>query len=235
MGITKTVTGALGALALLTACGGGGFEEESAETITSEAESAMLDLSSVRMSGDLTTDGEALTLDVQISTGGDCTGTIGLGGGDAELEILSISGETWMKPSEEFWQMFAGPQADQVVEAAGDRWVVLPASESENFAELCDLDTFLEELTEGDDDEGTEPTVGETEEVEGQEAVIVESETDEGDPVRAWVATEEPHYILKLEVTQGEEPGVITFSDFDEELDLEAPSDDEVFDISQLQ
>jgi hypothetical protein len=235
MKITRTVTGALGAMALLTACGGGGFEDESAETITTEAEEAMLDLSSVRMSGDLTTDGEALELDVQISTEGDCTGTIGLGGGDASLEILSIGGETWMKPSEEFWRMFAGPQADQVVEAAGDRWVVLPESESDNFAELCDLDTFLEEMTEDDDEEGEEPTVGETEEVDGQEAVVVESETEEGDPVSAWVATDEPHHILKLEVSQGDEPGVITFSDFDEELDLEAPSDDEVFDLNQLQ
>jgi hypothetical protein len=233
MKIARTVTGTLGALALLTACGGGGFAEESGETITSEAEKAMLDLSTVRMAGNLTTDGDELDLDVQISTEGDCTGSITLAGGDASLEILSIGGDTWMKPSEEFWRMFAGPQADQVVEAAGDRWVVLPASEAEDFAELCDLDTFLEEMTK--DEDGEEPQVGETEDVDGQEAVVVESETDEGDPVSAYVATDEPHHILRLEVTQGEEPGVITFSDFDEELDLQAPSDDEVFDLTQLQ
>ena len=37
------------------------------------------------------------------------------------------------------------------------------------------------------------------------------------------------------EVDTGSEPGRINFSDFDAELDLEAPAEDEVFDISQFQ
>lgn len=69
---------------------------------------------------------------------------------------------------------------------------------------------------------------------ETPEAVVVTSTSDEGDPVKAWVATDDPHHILQLEVDQGEEPGQIQFSDFDAELDLEEPTDDEVFDISQF-
>jgi hypothetical protein len=38
-----------------------------------------------------------------------------------------------------------------------------------------------------------------------------------------------------MEVTQGEEPGMFTFSGFDEEVDVQAPADDEVIDLDQLQ
>jgi hypothetical protein len=50
-----------------------------------------------------------------------------------------------------------------------------------------------------------------------------------------WIAVDDPHHILEMEVTQGEEPGTITFSSFDEELDVQAPADDEVIDLDQLQ
>jgi hypothetical protein len=49
-----------------------------------------------------------------------------------------------------------------------------------------------------------------------------------------WVATEDPHHILEMEVDQGDEPGTITFSEFDEELDVQAPAEDEVIDLEQL-
>ena len=46
------------------------------------------------------------------------------------------------------------------------------------------------------------------------------------------VAVDGEHYILKLQVLEGEK-GTNTFSEFDEELDLEAPPKDEVIDFSQ--
>ena len=52
--------------------------------------------------------------------------------------------------------------------------------------------------------------------------------------MKAWIATEGKHYILKLEVTDGEEPGTITFSEFNEDVDVEAPAEDEVIDLTSV-
>jgi hypothetical protein len=214
---------------LLTSCGGGNdFAEESAATILEESEKDMKALSSVTVGGELTTDGEQLTLDMTVTTEGACEGTIGIQGGEAEIRS---DGETsWMKPDAAFWESFAGESAAMVQQVVGDRWVLVPGDASQ-FTELCDLDDLLSEM--GGDDEAS-GEVGETREVAGQDAVEVTTETDEGDPLTVWVATEDPHHILEMEVDQGEEPGTITFSKFDEELDVQAPAEDEVIDLDQL-
>lgn len=249
MKVVSTAAAGLGALLLLSACGGGSeggsgessdqsaeeaaaFAEESPETIVAEAEKDMKALSSLRMAGSLTNDGQEISLDLALSTAGDCAGDLSLGE-DASLELLSVGGETWIKPSPAFWEQFAGPAAAQVTEAAGDKWVAFPGDEADSFADICDLDSLLDEFNSDDSDEKIE--VGGTEDVDGQEAVTVESTSDDGEPVTSWVATADPHHILQVEVDQGDEPGQVTFSDFDAELDLEAPASDEVFDLSTFQ
>jgi hypothetical protein len=234
----QAAVGTVVAAATLTACGGDGgssdqaggsdFAEESATTILAEAEKDMKALSSVTLSGELTTDGEPLSLDMAVTTDGSCEGTIGLQGGEAQ--ILSDGRQSWMKPDDAFWRSFAGEQSAMVQEVVGDRWVVIPGDASD-FAELCDLDELLSEMGSDEDAEGE---VGATEDVGGQEAVEVVTESEEGDPVSAWVATDDPHRILRMEVTQGGEPGTITFSAFDEELEIQAPAEDEVIDLDQL-
>jgi hypothetical protein len=189
----------------------------------------MKSVKSLRMEGDVTTDGQKVSLHMQLTTDGDCRGTIGLMGGSAEL--VSVGGDTWFKPDEAFWNATAGGQADQIIEVVGDKWVVMPPDQSD-VTSLCDLDELLDELDSDGKDEKVDK--GETEEVDGEEAVVIEGESDEGDPVKAWVAVDDKHYILKMEVAQGEEPGEIAFSDFDEELDVEAPAEDEVIDFTQM-
>src|SRR6187551_3281497 len=80
-------------LALTAGCGGsddedGGdsdFAKQSGDEIAAEAKSDMKDLDEVTFSGEITSDGDTVTLDVQASSAGDCTGSIGIGGGTAEI------------------------------------------------------------------------------------------------------------------------------------------------------
>lgn len=227
MKLVSTAAG-LGTLLLVAGCGGG-FAEESADSITSAAAEDMKAVKTLRMAGELTSGEQTLQLDLGLDTDGNCGGTVTLADGDdASLEILRVDGSTWMKPSEGFWQTYAGPSADQVVAAVGDKWVVLPEEQAADFASQCDLDELTSEL--GADD----AEVGETSEVDGQEVVLITSETDEGDPLEAAVATDEPHHVLQIKVTEGAEPGTLTLSEFDEELGLEAPADDDVVDLASL-
>lgn len=224
----QAVVGGLGAMALLAACGGGGFADESPEAILDAAEKDMEALSSVSMNGQVTNDGQELELQLSLNTRGDCEGSISMEGGTAE--IRSVGGQSWMKADEAFWTSFAGSSAPQITALVGDKWVTLPGDDGD-FSSFCDLDEFLSDI---DDDGDSKAEAEGTEDVGGEEAVKLSAETDDGDPVTAWVAVDEPHYILKMEVTDGDEPGTMTFSDFDEELDVEAPAEDEVVDLSQL-
>lgn len=220
-----TTAAALGGL--LAGCGGGGFADESAETILAAAEEDMKGLTSVRVAGNLTVDGEELDFDMRVSTAGDCSGTLGVAGGQAEL--MSVDGTVYMKPDDAVWTALAGPDADMIKSVVGDKWISEPAGDG-GFGALCDLDELLSDLG----DEETDGEVGDVEDVDGAEAVTVSSETEEGDPLTLWVAVDEPHHILKMEVAEGAEPGTVTFSEFDEELDLEAPAEDEVVDFDEL-
>lgn len=223
--------------AVLTGCGDsdggdnggdGGFEGQSADKIVAQAKSDMGDLTSVRVVGGLTSDGQKVELDMQLSTEGECTGTMGFNGGEAEL--LGTGGSMWMKPDEAFWKSFAGDSAPKIIAAIGDKWVVMPAG-NDGAAEFCDLDELLDELIQDDDD--TTYSKKETEDVDGEKALAVESTDDDGSST-GYVLVDEPHYLVKVEKTEGDEPGSVTFSEFDEAIDVKAPADDEVIDMNSL-
>jgi hypothetical protein len=219
----------VGAIALLSGCGGNDFAQESADTIVKAASDDMKSLSSLRMQGEVTTNGEQVTIDLALNTDGDCQGSLGVMGGKAE--IIQQGDQAWFKPDEAFWRATGGEQADMIISAVGDKWVVLPQGD-ESFTSFCDLDSLLSDLGDGPESDST--TEGDTEEVDGQETVIVNSKTDNGDPVKAWIATDDPHHIIKMEVDQGDEPGTISFSDFDEDLQIEAPAESDTIDLNNM-
>lgn len=219
--------------ALLTACGGddgsgGDFEGQSADKIVERAKKDMEGLDSVRVAGSVSTGGQEIELDMQLNTDADCTGTLGFGGGTTEL--LGTGGSVWMKPDEAFWTSFAGDNAEQVMSLVADKWVVVPDGE-DGFAELCDLDELLDELIAGDDDTTYSKTGDD--EIDGDKVLAIESKDDEGTST-GYVLVDEPHYLVKVEKTEGDEPGAVTFSDFDESVDVQAPSDSEVVDLNSL-
>lgn len=219
--------------ATLTGCGGGGsdFADKSADDIVKTSKSDMEGLDSVKVAGTVTSDGQEITIDLQSNSSGDCTGSIGVDGGTAEL--LGVDGETWMRPDEAFWRSFGGASADQILSVVGDKWVVIGADE-DSFNQFCDVDQLLEELLKDDeDDDSTYKKLG-TDELDGEDVVKVENNDSEDGPSVGYVLTDEPHYLVKVERTEGDEQGSVTFSDFDEEIEVEAPADDEVVDLNAL-
>ena len=102
-----------------------------------------------------------------------------------------------------------------------------------NFSQFCDLDAFFDNLFKSDESSSKYETTG-TEELDGEEVVKVEQSDDDGTSI-GYVLIEGDHYLLKLERTEGDEPGRLEFSDFDEEFDVTAPADDEIIDLSTIQ
>jgi hypothetical protein len=223
---------ALSLLVLAAGCGGkedpadSDFAKQSAAKIADASKADMKGLDEVKYTGDITTDGSKITLDIQASSDGDCTGTIGIGDGTAEL--LAKDGDNWFRPDEAFWRQNAGDQADAIIAAVGDKWVV---DNDKSFAQFCDLDAFFDNIFKQDDSSSVYEKVG-TDEVDGQDVVKVEQTDDKGSAT-GYVLIDGRHYLVKLERTEGDDPGKLEFSEFDKAFEVEAPADDEVIDLSQ--
>jgi hypothetical protein len=218
----------LGLAVSLAACGkeDNGFADKSVADIEAAALTDMSTLSTLHLAGSIAMTEGDVALDMDVSKGGDCSGTMTVKGGVAQ--ILSVDGTSYLKGDEAFWTANAGPQAQAVIDMLGDKWLKSGGSDAQ-LAELCDLDKFLEGM---DEDEGTGDAKGEVSEINGVDAIEITSEKD-GATTHAWVAVDGKHYIVKLETEGGDEPGTMTFSDFDKELDLTAPPADEVTDLGQ--
>jgi hypothetical protein len=236
----RQVVGAVGALAVLAACGGGGdggdsgdseFATESASTIEKASVEDMKALEAVHMEGSVTQQDAEIGLDLSLTTDGDCTGTVSRGD-SGSAEVVTLDGTSWFKPDEEFWRAQAGAAADQIISTVGDNWVQLPEGD-QSFASFCDLDELLGQI---DDDQDKPAEKGETEDVDGQEAIkLTRDDKESGGTITVWVAVDDPHHILKVEQAEGDSPGSFTFSEFDEDASIEAPADDEVITVEELQ
>jgi hypothetical protein len=226
---------AVSVLVLAAGCGGkddGGdsdFAKQSGNKIADTARADMRDLEQVKYSGDIDNDGASFQLDVQASATGDCTGTIGIGEGTTE--VLATDGTTWYRPDEAFWRANGGDQAEAVIAAVGDKWVL---DTDGTFDQFCDLDAFLDNIFSDDGDAGAKPDykVKGTEEIDGEKVVEVER-TGENGPASGYVLVDGKHYLVKLE-RAGDDSGAIEFSEFDKKFEVEAPAEDQVVDLNQL-
>jgi hypothetical protein len=226
----KHVVGAIGALALLAGCGSD-FADESAETIEKAATKDMQALDAVHMEGSVSQEDSEIGLDLSLTTDGDCAGSVSRGD-SGSAEVVTLDGTSWFKPDEEFWRAQAGDAAEQIISTVGDNWVQLPEGD-QSFASFCDLDEMLDQIGEDQDNASKK---GETEDVDGQETVKLTRDAQEGGgTITVWVAVDDPHHILKVEQAEGESPGTFSFSEFDENASIEAPADDEVITVEELQ
>lgn len=212
--------------------GGGGdasdaFVKQSAEKIIDQTLGDMGELKSLHIEGTVVDDQDEISLDLSIASDGDCAGTVGVQGGTAE--IIVVGGEQYMKGDEKFWTASLdaqrGPQIDKLI---GDRYVLLPP-DATDFSSFCDLDEFLSELERDEDDTFTK---GEEGEVDGEAAIAILSDEEDGKS-RAWIATEGKHVLLKIESIEGDE-GSFTFSAFDEPVGAEKPPAREIADLQNL-
>jgi hypothetical protein len=206
-------------------CGGGGssFADKSAADIMSAAATAMASVRTMHFVGDLTSGGQKIHVDLRSSTAGECQGSLMIDRGSAQ--IVSSSGKAWMKPDHAFWREQSPTRAAQVERVVGDKWVAIPMSSGLN--KVCDLDNLLQQLSPSDQQAAGSTVVGTTT-VNGTDAVQVRGTSKQGDTVSAWVATGDPHHVLRLAVTGGSSPGTISFSEFDVPLDITTPAASEV-------
>lgn len=233
LGRITTISAALVALSFgASACGSEAddFADQSATEIRDAALADMKKAKSLTMKGDYTAQERKTSLEISMNDDGECTGTISLGGVSAEL--LNTKDASYLKADEDFWKLSLGanPQADLVVKTLAGKWAKVPPT-SGGFAEECDLDALVDKFTDSDDDAGKK---GKVKDVDGEQAVPLVSKNGK-ETTTVWVAAEGRHYILKIDVEGGEEPGGFAFSDYDKKVELDVPADKDVVDFSSVQ
>ncbi|MEU2506871.1 hypothetical protein ABZ621_19470 [Streptomyces sp. NPDC007863] len=193
---------------------------------------------SLRMTGQVVSEGQDLDVDLSVDDQGSCQGRIGVDEGEAELRRLD--GVTYMKGDAAFWRISMTAegvpenQIDPVIELVEGRWLKIGPGEagSADLAEVCDLDLLLDDL--GEDQDGSAGlTRGPDREIDGDPvATLVEKES--GETTTASVAQEGKPYIRQVVSTGGDEPGSMTLSEFDRPVEVTAPPADEIVDLSRL-
>lgn len=227
------------AASVLVACGGddsdgGNDDSDGGDSSSSEftdlepqeildaAEEATKGASSVHVSGTAEEDGQETELDLTLGEDG-CEGTISLGG--AEVEVLGADGQNWFRASDEFWEEQAGEDAAVLLPLVSGKWIV----DSEgDFDDFCSIETFFE--GDGDSEEKEDLEKGDVEDVDGTEAIEL-TYVEDGSDVSAWIAVDEPNYLLRI---VNDDAGEFTLSDFDEDVSFEAPDSADVVDLNDL-
>lgn len=226
------VTGAV-LVAGLTGCGSDDddakkMEDLSVEDIETETKSAMGDLKSVTYSMTQGS-GESQSLTtVSAEIGGGCTGTVSVG--DIGTEFIRLEdGASFMKADPEYWRAQSPEQADQIIDLLGEKWAKLPAAE-DPFQEPCDLEGLIDSIVEDEDGEEEEPeiTKGDVTEVDGRDALELTSVKDDVTST-LWIDNENGRM---LRAEQGDELSM-EFTDFDEEVEAEAPAEDDFVDLDK--
>jgi len=110
-------------------------------------------------------------------------------------------------------------------------WIPL---EGKAAASLCDFDKLLKTFVVVDfddkraDREDVPATVGDESKVDGQTVVQLSASPGGAHDEMVWVRSEAPHHVVKIESTATQDGGTIAFSEFDEDVEVEAPAPKDV-------
>ncbi|MFF5976529.1 hypothetical protein ACFY7C_34000 [Streptomyces sp. NPDC012769] len=190
----------------------------------------------------------SLTLDLSLKTAdgplkayvstdlqGKCAGTMTFGTtGTAEL-LRPADKAVYLRFDEAFLKEQAKGEPEEVQKALlkelKGRWVKTDAKDpdAKEMLELCDLKALLADFdqTTTGTVRGVETTVG------GHKALTLTQKLD-GETTTFSVATEGKPHLLRVVTTGGEEPGTITFSDYDKPVVAQTPPKKDVVDEKSL-
>ncbi|MFJ9829675.1 hypothetical protein ACIRSU_35645 [Streptomyces sp. NPDC101160] len=201
---------------------------DKAMTATKSAKSLSLDL-------DLKTSDGPMKAYVSTGRQGRCAGTMTIGA-TGTAEFVHPAGQAvYMRLDKAFLkEQTKGESPDvrrKVIRKLMGRWIKTGAKspDAKGMLDLCDLKSLLSDF------EGpyTGLKKGKETTVDGQKALPL-TDSDGGEKIAIYVATEGTPYVLRIVTTGGKEPGTMTFSHYDEPVEAKAPPKKDVLDEKSL-
>jgi hypothetical protein len=205
------------------------FDEQPGAEIAAAGAAAMQDLASMRYRLSVRGGDNPVAVDVRASDDGACTGSIALGAGS--IQIRGLPDQQWFKADPAAWRQISPDHSRRLIKAAGDHWV---QDEGFEFANFC----FYQELLSSMLDEvgtGTWFAAG-SDEIDGHDVIRVQSADSRTGLEVAAVRVDEPHFLAEYQRTDDSDGAVSTgrFSEFGVDVEVTAPTDDDVVDLSSL-
>jgi hypothetical protein len=190
--------------------GGSGAEEgKPAKKVLADAKSALFNTKAVHITGNVTTAGQAVDLDMQFQ-GQDAEGTVRLG--PVEVGIVKTHGQVYVKASRAFWSRTLGSKGA----ALSGKWIKVDAQNSGGLGSLS-LQGIAASLNASDSPLEPKTT---TATVDGQKAVVV-TQKDGG---RLYVADSDDPVPLRI-VSSGEKAeGTVRFTGYGTTRQIKAPA-----------
>jgi hypothetical protein len=201
------------------------FAGLSVEKIRERVLEDMRDASSLTVRGGDRTRDLAVQVESSFDKDGHCKGSIAIGKGKGHF--LRTDDTSFMRGDEEYWRATEGEYAEDVIALVGPKWVLVPVS-MDRLAELCDVEHFLQDVEDVDEDLATK---GETSELDGREALEIKVK-EHGVTRHIWVAVEGEHHVLKIQYDNDLAAG-LKFSNYEVPVDVEAPAEGEYVDFSE--
>lgn len=229
------------------------FAKQDGDAIVAAASEAMLDVQSMRITGQARTNGNQFFLDLRLDRDDNCIGTVRFGG-SSNIDIRRVGDRVWLKgESGAYNRLSSTPLPRYLLDRLSTTWVLF--EDDKEMRRLCDLEDLLAsfevvDLVAGDSDTGKGTSSGKgrgkgkdrADDLSGEVPTVVGDESSEdgqkvvqlsGSPggqhdELAWVRSEAPHHVVRIDSTSMQDGGTIAFSEFDEEFDVEVPQGKDV-------
>jgi hypothetical protein len=189
--------------------------------ILSDVNDAVRGAQSVHMSGSVNSDSTDIGFDVKLSADA-AKGTLTLSGN--EIKLVRVGDAAYFIGSPEFYKMVGG--GDAAVSLLQGRWIKVPSADSRfaSFEQFTDKGKLFSSMLQA---EGTVTKSG-TRRYNGQKVIVLRDSDGGGD---LYIAASGKPYPVAI-VSTGDKQGTITFTGWDEPVDVSAPAD--AIDLSQL-
>ncbi|MEY9948002.1 hypothetical protein [Kitasatospora sp. GAS1066B] len=213
------------------------FASLSPDEISQQMQTAMAAVTSLRMTGTVTTNGQTATMDLAANLNGDCQGTISTAS-LGQVELRHTAGQTWMQPDATFWRSIAAKQGhpqngDRAAELFKGRYLTGPADDP-SLKQMADACAFVGTLAQSPSDNLTLGK-GTLSVIDGVSVISLAGEDTSGTATALYVAAVAPHHLIRISGEGGGDPQSVDLSDFDKPVTVQAPPADQVIDISQFQ
>ncbi len=199
-----------------------------ADQVLAKAKEAAQSAKSVRVKGEISQDGQSITIDLRLAGVARGSGTLTLDGG--RIDVVRIGNDIYFKADAKTLGQTVAQGNDQLIKLIAGRYIKASVTTPgfANFAGLLDLVEFEKGVLSPDGKisrtdgkpVGGVPTVG-----------LKDNDANDGGIL--YVADQAKPYPLRIEPASG--PGVVTMSDWNADVTITPPPADQVIDAKSLE
>lgn len=197
------------------------FADLTASELLDKAEQNMRDAGAMTYELSMTEDGSSLRVKGAATTEGSCVAAMDMDGGTAQF-IVPGGDDMYMKGDHDFWEQNADAATAR---AFSGKWLKIPESQLDEgqLSGMCDLDSIMDGIAEGDSADGTTVTRGAPTTLDGKQVIPLTQTDADGGVATIDVSTGPTPYVVKVVERGGDDPGSATFTDFGKHPKITVP------------